>query len=51
MKMRFRLKGIQIGNLVITTRKQLENMPIQLDINDLRRIVKRLKEDEDEVHK
>ena len=43
--MKFILRGLKIGNLIITTKNQLENTPIELNEKDLLKIFQELKKE------
>jgi hypothetical protein len=44
IRMKFTFKGIKIGGIIITTKRQLETMPMGLDDKDITTILKLLKE-------
>ena len=43
--MKFTLRGLKIGNLIITTKNQLENTPIELNEKDIIKIFQELKKE------
>jgi len=38
------LKGLRIKNIIITTIKNVENAPIEIDVKELLRLIEELKE-------